>query len=92
MPIKVRSSRRGGSVRIYEGGDFLSLSGQSVIASIMLSWKRSGRLQTELLNTKKWSKKLELTATMADHIETFHNAERRHSYLGNISPTEYEKL
>ncbi len=29
---------------------------------------------------------------MADHIDNFHNAERRHSYLGNISPIEYEKL
>ncbi|MFB9781228.1 MULTISPECIES: IS3 family transposase [Rhodococcus erythropolis group] len=51
-----------------------------------------GRLQTELLNTKKWSTTLELTAAMADHIDNFHNAERRHSYLGNISPSEYEKL
>lgn len=33
-----------------------------------------------------------LTAAMADHIDNFHNAERRHSYLGNISPIEYEKL
>ncbi|MCZ4548309.1 IS3 family transposase, partial [Rhodococcus qingshengii] len=51
-----------------------------------------GRLQTELLNTKKWSTTLELTAAMADHIDNFHNGERRHSYLGNISPIEYEKL
>jgi len=51
-----------------------------------------GRLQTELLNTKKRSTTLELTAAMADHIDNFHNAERRHSYLGNISPSEYEKL
>lgn len=29
---------------------------------------------------------------MADHIDNFHNAERRHSYFGNISPIEYEKL
>lgn len=27
-----------------------------------------------------------------DHIDNFHNAERRHSYLGNLSPMEYEKL
>ncbi|WP_353843803.1 hypothetical protein [Rhodococcus sp. (in: high G+C Gram-positive bacteria)] len=29
---------------------------------------------------------------MADHIDNFHNGERRHSYLGNISPSEYGKL
>jgi hypothetical protein len=29
---------------------------------------------------------------MADYIDNFHNVERRHSYLGNISPTEFETL
>ena len=50
------------------------------------------RMQTELLNTKKWSITLELTIAMADYIDNFYNTQRRHSYLGNISPTEYEKL
>ena len=70
-----------------------SLSGRSVIAfdnAVMEAFW--GRLQTELLKTKKWSTTLELTAAMADHIDNFHNAKRRHSYLGNISPIEYEKL
>ena len=31
-------------------------------------------------------------AAMADYIDNFYNAERRHSYLGNISPTEFETL
>ncbi|MCS4257858.1 transposase InsO family protein [Rhodococcus erythropolis] len=58
-----------------------------MIASIKLSWRRpERRLQTELLNTKKWSTTLELTAAMADHIYNFHNAERRHSYLGKHQP------
>jgi putative transposase len=29
---------------------------------------------------------------MADYIDNFYNAGRRHSYLGNISPTEFETL
>ena len=29
---------------------------------------------------------------MADYIDNFYNVERRHSYLGNISPTEFETL
>jgi transposase InsO family protein len=29
---------------------------------------------------------------MADYIDNFYNTQRRHSYLGNISPAEYEKL
>lgn len=51
-----------------------------------------GRMQTELLDTRKWSTTLELTAAMADYIDNFYNLERRHSYLGNISPAAYETL
>ena len=36
--------------------------------------------------------KFELAGAMADYIDNFYNVERRHSYLGNISPTEFEKL
>ena len=51
-----------------------------------------GRLQTELLDTRKWSTTLELTVAMADYIDSFHHLHRRHSYLGQISPSEYETL
>ena len=51
-----------------------------------------GRLQTELLNTRTWSTTLELMVAMADYIDNFHNLERRHSYLGNVSPAAYETL
>lgn len=51
-----------------------------------------GRMQTELLDTRKWSTTLELTVAMADYIDNFYNLQRRHSYLGNLSPTEYETL
>ena len=50
------------------------------------------RLQVELLNTRKWATTLELAVAMADYIDNFYNVERRHSYLGNISPTEFETL
>jgi putative transposase len=50
------------------------------------------RLQVELLNTRKWATTFELAAAIADYIDNFYNAERRHSYLGNISPTEFETL
>lgn len=33
---------------------------------------------------------LELTVAMADYIDNFYNLHRRHSYLGQISPSEYE--
>jgi putative transposase len=47
-------------------------------------------MQVELLNTRRWATTIELAAAMADYIDNFYNAERRHSYLGNISPTEFE--
>jgi putative transposase len=50
------------------------------------------RPQVELLNTRKWATTLELAAAMADYFDNFYNVERRHSYLGSISPTEYETL
>jgi transposase InsO family protein len=50
------------------------------------------RMQVELLNTRRWSTTIELAAAMADYIDNFYNVERRHSYLGNISPTEFETL
>ncbi len=50
------------------------------------------RMQTELLNTRKWTTTLELTIAMADWIDNFYNTERRRSYLGHISPAEYETL
>jgi putative transposase len=50
------------------------------------------RLQTELLDTRKWPTTLELTLAMTDYIDNFYNLQRRHSYLGNLIPAEYEKL
>ncbi|MFI5542122.1 IS3 family transposase [Nocardia sp. NPDC051900] len=58
-------------------------------AAIEAFW---GRMQTELLDTRKWATSLELTAAMADWIDNFYNTERRHSYLGHLSPDEYETL
>ena len=50
------------------------------------------RLQVELLNTRRWATTIELAAAVAYCIDNFYNVERRHSYLGNISPTEFETL
>jgi putative transposase len=50
-----------------------------------------GRMQTELLNRKKWTTRLELSAAMFDWIEGFYNRSRRHTALGMISPVEFER-
>ena len=49
------------------------------------------RLQTELLNTRKWKTRTELSTAIFDWIEIFYNRTRRHSSLGNISPAEFER-
>jgi transposase InsO family protein len=48
-------------------------------------------MQTELLDRQKWSTRLELSIAMFDWIEAFYNPTRRHSVLGNISPTELKR-
>jgi transposase InsO family protein len=51
-----------------------------------------GRVQTELLNRKKWKTRLELTAALFEYLEIFYNRNRRHSSLGMLTPVEYERL
>ena len=50
------------------------------------------RMQTELLNTRRWKTRVELAGAMFDWIEAFYNRTRRHSALGMMSPTAYERL
>ena len=49
-----------------------------------------GSRQVELLNRKKWTSVLELSEAMADYIENFYNAQRRHSSLDYLTPDEFE--
>ena len=50
------------------------------------------RLQTELLNRKKWKTRIELSTALFDYLEIFHNRNRRHSALGMLTPIEFEKV
>ena len=49
-----------------------------------------GRMQTELLNRKRWRTRVELANAILDYLEIFHNRLRRHSSLGMLTPIEYE--
>ncbi len=49
-----------------------------------------GSMQIELLNRKRWASVLELSEAMADYIENFYNARRRHSSLDYLTPDEFE--
>jgi putative transposase len=49
-----------------------------------------GRMQTELLNRRRWRTRLELANAIFEYLEIFHNRQRRHSALGMLTPIEYE--
>jgi len=51
-----------------------------------------GRMQTELLNRKKWKTRVGLAGAIFEYLKIFHNRSRRHSALGMLTPIEYEKL
>jgi len=51
-----------------------------------------GRMQTELLNRKRWNTRVELASAMFEYVEVFHNRQRRHSSIGMLTPIEYENL
>ncbi|MEV1329878.1 IS3 family transposase [Micromonospora costi] len=51
-----------------------------------------GRMQTELLNRRRWRTRIELANAIFEYPEIFHNRQRRHSSLGMLTPIEYERL
>ncbi len=51
-----------------------------------------GRMQTELLNRKRWRTRIELANALFEYLEIFHNRQRRHSALGMRTPIEYEMM
>ncbi|PBI86891.1 hypothetical protein BKP42_63410 [Rhodococcus erythropolis] len=51
-----------------------------------------GRMQTELLNRKRWKTRIDLANAMFEYLEIFHNRQRRHSALGMLTPIEFENV
>ncbi len=50
-----------------------------------------GRMQTELLNRRRWRTRIELANAIFEYLEIFHNRRRRHSAIGMLSPIKYER-
>jgi len=48
-------------------------------------------LKTELVDHEDYHTKSEAKQSLFEYIEVFYNRRRRHSYLGYISPVEYER-
>ena len=49
-----------------------------------------GRVQTELLNRRRWRTRIELANALFEYLEIFHNRQRRHSSLGMLTPIDFE--
>ncbi len=50
-----------------------------------------GTLKTELVDHEDYYTKAEAKQSLFEYIEIFYNQRRRHSYLGYVSPAEYER-
>jgi putative transposase len=50
------------------------------------------RMQTELLDRKKWRTRIELGNAIFEYLEIFHNRQRRHSALAMRTPIEHEMI
>ena len=48
------------------------------------------RVRVELLDRRVWHTRLELANALFEHLEVFHNRQRRHSSLGMLTPIEFE--
>ena len=50
-----------------------------------------GLLKRERVNRVRYRTRDEARADLFDYIEVFYNRKRRHGYLGNVSPADFEK-
>ena len=50
-----------------------------------------GSLKTEWVDGEDYHCKRQAKQSLFEYIEVFYNRRRRHSFLGNISPVEYEQ-
>ena len=107
MAVSRRKPRSGSVIHSDHGSQFTSwaFSDRVTNAGLALSMGRIGdafdnammeafwgRMQTELLNRKRWRTRLELANAIFEYVEIFHNRRRRHSALGMLPPADYESL
>ena len=50
-----------------------------------------GTLKTELVDDEDYRTRQQARQSLFEYIEVFYNRQRRHSYLGYVSPVEYER-
>jgi putative transposase len=96
-PIIVHSDQ--GST--YAAGDYQALLSQHGMLSSMsrkgecydnaVAESFFGTLKTELVDDEDYRTREQAKQSLFEYIEVFYNRQRRHSYLGYLSPNEYEQ-
>ena len=51
-----------------------------------------GTLKTELVYRHSWLTRRAARLAIHEYIEVFYNRRRRHSYLGDLTPEEFENI
>lgn len=84
----------------YASADYRrTLEAQGIVASMSRKgdcWDNAvaesffATLKTELTEERRYATREAATAQIAEYITTFYNRRRRHSYLGYVSPIEFE--
>ena len=97
--LLIHHSDRGGQ---YTSDDFRNLLKHNGIACSMSSSGNCydnavvesffGLLKRERVNRVRYRTRDEARADIFDYIECFYNRQRRHGYVGNISPADYETV
>jgi putative transposase len=98
-PGLVHHTDRGSQYTSYEFGKALRSSG--LLASMgrvgsaydnAMAESVFATLKTELVYRQSWPTRHQLEMEVFSYLEGFYNTRRRHSRLGNLSPTNYETL
>lgn len=102
-----RGSLQGVIVHSDQGSTYASASYQALLKEndMLCSMSRKGEchdnavaesffgtLKTELVEHEDYRTRQQAKQSLFEYIEVFYNRQRRHSYLGYISPAEYERV
>ena len=77
--------------RLKERGLLCSMSRKGECHDNAVAESFFGSLKTELVDHEDYRTRLEAKRSLFEYIEVFYNRQRRHSYLGYVSPVEYER-
>ena len=73
-------------------GIVCSMSGKGDCLDNAVAERFFGSLKRERTSKRYYRTRQEARADIIDYIEMFYNSWRKHSYLGYVSPNEYEKI